>query len=401
LIPITNNKSQIKLMTVSEIINQLGEDRELYFNAVSPPIIQTSNFAFNDFASLRAAFEDEMSTPLYTRGRNPTSDMLRQKLAALDGAEDALVLNSGASAIFCAVVPHLQAGDHLISVRKPYTWAWKLFDHFLPRFGVTTTYVDGTDVANFEAAIRPTTKVIYLESPNTLTFELQDLAAVAQLAKKHRIVTVIDNSYCTPLFQQPHLLGIDLCLQSATKYISGHSDTVAGVLTGSASHIKQAFSFEAHHAGAFVSPFNAWLLLRGLRTLPIRLKHIAESTERVVSFLKKHRAVEKVFFPFDSDFPQIELAKKQMRGAAGLLTIVLKDATYAKIERFALGLSAFLLAVSWGGHESLVMPKCAGIRPEDFDSTNEEHRMVRLYIGLEEADWLIADLERGLDSLHN
>ena len=384
-------------MHLSQIINELAEDRELYFNAVSPPIVQTGNFVFNDFASLRGAFDDEMSTYLYSRGINPTVDILRKKLAALDEAEDCLVLNSGASAIFCAVMSNVQAGDHIVSVRKPYTWAWKLFDHILPRYAVATTYIDGRYIENFEAAIQPNTKVIYLESPNTLTFDLQDLEAVARLAKSKGIVTVIDNSYCTPLFQKPHRLGIDLSLQSATKYIGGHSDTVAGVLTGSKAMIKQIFDREALNTGAFVSPFNGWLLLRGLRTLPIRLKHISESTQKVVNFLKNHPKIEKVYFPFDPDFPQYDLAQKQMTGACGLVTIALKAESYAEIEAFAKALKHFLLAVSWGGHESLIMPKCAGLRPEEFKADEEEHRLIRLYIGLEAADYLINDLAQALE----
>ncbi len=150
-------------MDISYILNELGEDRAQYFNAVAPPIIQTSNFAFSSFADLRAAFADEMSTYVYTRGINPTVDILRQKLAALDGAEDALVLNSGASAIFCAVLALVKSGDHIVSVQKPYTWAWKMFDNILPRFGVATTYVDGTLLENFENALRPETRIIYLE----------------------------------------------------------------------------------------------------------------------------------------------------------------------------------------------------------------------------------------------
>ncbi len=386
-------------MHYSHIINELAEDREHYFNAVSPPIVQTSNFVFNDFASLRGAFEDEMSAYLYSRGVNPTVDILRQKLAALDEAEDCLVLNSGASAIFCAVMSNVQAGDHIVSVHKPYTWAWKLFDNILPRYNVSTTYVDGTLIENFEAALQPNTRVIYLESPNTLTFDLQDLEAVARLAKSRGIVTIIDNSYCSPLFQKPHRFGIDLSLQSATKYIGGHSDTVAGVLTGSKAMIKQIFDREALNTGAFISPFNGWLLLRGLRTLPIRLKHISESTQKVVTFLKNHPAIERVYFPLDPDFPQYELAKKQMTGACGLVTIALKVERYEQVEEFAKTLKHFLLAVSWGGHESLIMPKCAGLHPEEFDATNQEHRLVRLYLGLEEVDYLIEDLKQALDSL--
>jgi cystathionine beta-lyase/cystathionine gamma-synthase len=392
--PMTTNTPHI-----SHIINELAEDRTQYFNAVSPPIIQTSNFVFDDFASLRAAFDDEMSAHLYTRGLNPTVDILRKKLAALDEAEDCLVLNSGSSAIFAAVVSNVEAGDHIISVHKPYTWAWKLFDQFLPRFGVSTTYVDGTKIENFEAAIQFNTKVIYLESPNTLTFELQDLEAIATLAKSKGIVTIIDNSYCTPIYQKPHTLGIDLCMQTASKYIGGHSDTIAGILTGSRPMMKKIFDREALNAGLFTSPFNAWLLLRGLRTLPIRLKHISESTQKVFEFLKQHPKIEQIYFPFDPDFAQYSLAKKQMSGACGLMTIALKTTKYEQIEGFVNNLQHFLLAVSWGGHESLVMPKAAGIQPNNFDCNNQEHRLVRIYVGLEEADYLIEDLAQALKQL--
>src|SRR5256885_3900822 len=168
---------------VSYIINELAEDRENYFNAVAPPIIQTSNFAFKKVDDLRKAFEDEMADYLYSRGINPTVDILRKKLAALDRAEDCLVFNSGAAAIFAGVLANVKSGDHIVSVRNPYTWAQRMFDVILPRFGVTTTYVDGTSVRNFEEALKPNTTFIYLESPNSWTYELQDLKKVSSLAK--------------------------------------------------------------------------------------------------------------------------------------------------------------------------------------------------------------------------
>src|SRR5688500_9573176 len=221
------------MSNLSFIINELAEDRELYFNAISAPIIQTSNFAFKKVDDLRSNFEDEMSGYLYSRGLNPTVDILRQKLAALDDAEDCLVFNSGAAAIFASVLANVKSGDHIVSVDKPYTWAQKMFNDILPRFNVSTTYIDGTDIQNFERAILPNTTIIYLESPNSWDFALQDLKAVAELAKAEGILTICDNSYCSPLYQRPLELGIGLVLQSATKYISGHSDVVAGVLTGS------------------------------------------------------------------------------------------------------------------------------------------------------------------------
>jgi cystathionine beta-lyase/cystathionine gamma-synthase len=381
-------------MDISYIINELAEDRENYFNAIAPPIIQSSNFAFKTVDEMRGAFADEYSTYLYSRGLNPTVDILRKKLAALDNAEDCLVFNSGASAIFAAVLANVKSGDHIVSVSKPYTWAQKMFNDILPRFGVTTSYIDGTDIENFERAILPNTTVIYLESPNSWDFAIQDLRAVAELAKAENIVTIIDNSYCTPVYQRPLDYGIDLTLQSGTKYIGGHSDTVAGVLSGSSKMIERIFNSEYMNIGSGITPFNAWLLIRGLRTLPMRLERITKSTSQVISYLKQHEKVEAVIFPFDESFPQYQLAKQQMVGACGLFTFIIKVTAVEQIEKFCNNLKHVLMAVSWGGHESLVIPKCAGMPQADFDVLNREHRMIRMYVGLEEPAYIISDLEQ-------
>lgn len=386
-------------MDISYIINELGEDREHYYNAIAPPIMQSSNFAFKKVDDLRKAFADEYSTYLYSRGLNPTVDILRKKLAALDNAEDCLVFSSGASAIFASVLANVKSGDHIVSVRKPYTWAQRMFNVILPRFGVTTTYIDGTDIGNFERAILPNTSLIYLESPNSWDYAIQDLKAVADLAKSENIVTICDNSYCTPIYQRPIDFGIDMSLQSATKYIGGHSDAVSGVLCGSRSMMEKIFNSEYMTAGNGISPFNAWLLIRGLRTLPMRLNHITQSTQQLVQYLKQHSKVEEVLFPLDESFPQYELAKRQMQGGCGLLSFVIKAETINKIETFCESLQHILMAVSWGGHESLVLPKCAGIKPGWFKADNKTHRMLRLYVGLEEPKYLIEDLERGFATL--
>jgi cystathionine beta-lyase/cystathionine gamma-synthase len=385
-------------MDLSYIINEYAEGREAYFNAVAPPIIQTSNFAFKTVNELRNSFEDEYSTYLYSRGLNPTVDILRKKLAALDGAEDCLVFNSGAAAIFASVLANVKSGDHIISVQNPYTWAKKLFEVILPRFNVTHTYVDGINIQHFADAITPNTTLIYLESPFSWLYNLQDLQAVATLAKQHNIITIIDNSYCTPIYQQPISFGIDLVLQSATKYIGGHSDVVAGVLSGSKAIIERIFNSEYNTIGSGIQPFNAWLLIRGLRTLPMRLERISKTTLTVIDYLQNHPKVEEVIFPFLPSFPQYELAKQQMTGACGLLTFVIKATTIHQIETFCESLHHILMAVSWGGYESLIVPKCAGIQPTDFDVTNKEHRMLRLYIGLEDAEYLIKDLDKAFKS---
>ena len=216
-------------MDLSYIINEYAEERENYFNAVAPPIIQSSNFVFRTVDEMRQAFADEYSTYLYSRGLNPTVDILRKKLAALDDAEDCLVFNSGAAAIFAAVLANVKSGDHIVSVQNPYTWAQRMFDKILPRFGVTTSYIDGRYIENFERAILPNTKVIYLESPNSWDYALQDLRAVAALAKAENIVTICDKSYCQPITQQPISLEMNCPLQSPTKTIIGPTDKLAGV----------------------------------------------------------------------------------------------------------------------------------------------------------------------------
>jgi cystathionine beta-lyase/cystathionine gamma-synthase len=384
---------------LSYIINQLGEDREQYFNAVAPPIIQTSNFAFNTVDELRIGISDEFESTLYSRGNNPTLDILRKKLAALDGAEDALVFSSGVSAASIPVIANVEQGDHIICVNKPYSWTHKLFNNLLPRFGITTTMIDGTRIENFEKAIQSNTKIIFLESPNTFTFELQDIEAVAKLAKSKNILTMIDNSYCSPLYQQPVKMGIDLCMQTATKYIGGHSDTVAGVVSGSKEMIKKIFAADFLNIGAIISPFNAWLLLRSLRTFELRVERSSGSAQKIVSHFENHPKISKMFYPFSKLFLQNDLAKKQMKKPGGLFTIALKTNSIENIEIFCNSLKRFLMAVSWGGHESLVFPVCASIKKEDYNPQNAEHNLVRFYIGLEDAEVLIEDIEKGLEKV--
>lgn len=388
-------------MDISYIINELGEEREHYFNAITPPIMQTSNFAFNTVNDMRGLFKDEYSGYIYSRGRNPTVDILRTKLAALDGAEDCLVFNSGDAAIFASVLANVKSGDHIISVREPYSWAKKTFTQILPRFNVNTTFIDGREPENFVKARQDNTTIIYLESPNSWGYELQDLATVAAFAKQHGIITICDNSYCSPVYQQPISMGIDLVLQSATKYIGGHSDTVGGVLSGSRAMIERIFNNEYNNIGSGIQPFNAWLLLRGLRTLPMRLERISKTTRAIIDYLKQQPLVEEVIFPLDPSFPQYELAKKQMKGGCGLLTFVVKATKIEELEMFCESLRHIRMAVSWGGHESLVIPACGGILREQFDPGNRQHRMIRLYTGLEDAPYLVDDLEQAFGKIKN
>lgn len=381
-------------MDLSYILNELGEERALYFNAIAPPIVQTSNFAFDTVDDMRKRFEDEMGGYIYSRGLNPTVDILRKKLAALDGAEDALVFNNGAAATFAGIMANIKSGDHIISVEHSYSWTKHLFEKILPRFQISTTYVDGTDIRNIEHALRPNTALIYLESPTSWYLELQDLEAVATLAKSRKITTLIDNTYATGVYQRPFEMGIDLVMQTATKYISGHSDTLGGVLSGSKEMMRKIFLSEYMCIGSGIQPFNAWLLLRGLRTLPARLERIERTTVRIWEYLKAHPKIESLIYPFDPVYPQYDLAKKQLKAAPGLISFYVKLFTADEIEAFCDGLKHFKMAVSWGGHESLLIPKLATMPKETFDAANKDHRMMRIYVGLEDAEYLIQDLNR-------
>ena len=381
-------------MDLSFILNELGEERSEYFNAVAPPIIQTSNFRVKKVEELKKLFADEYSGYLYSRGRNPTVDILRKKLAALDQAEDCLVFNSGAAAIFVAVLANVNAGDHIISVENPYSWVKRMFDLIFKRFNIETTYIAGTEIEQFEKALRPNSRFVYLESPNSWSFAIQDIRKVAAFAKSRNLVTLMDNSYCTPIYQKPILMGIDICMQTATKYIGGHSDTLGGILTGSGLMMKKIFDCEYMAVGSGIQPFNAWLLIRGLRTLDTRLAQITATTREVLTFLKNHPAVESVLFPLDNSFPQYELARKQMENACGLISFFVKARERKEIVRFCENLKHIMMAVSWGGHESLILPRCAGLNDNEFDKDDRDHRMLRLYVGLESAEYLIRDLDQ-------
>ena len=382
-------------MDLDHILDHLGEDRDALMHAVVPPVFQSGNFSYPTVAAMRETVQQEFDRPLYTRGYNPTVAMLRKKVAALEGAEDALVFSSGSAAIAAAVIAFVQAGDHVVCVRKPYSWTRKLLDELLARFGVEVTYVDGTDPENYRRACRENTRLFILESPNSLTFELQDLSAVAAIAKEQGVLTLCDNSFNSPLFQRPIEHGIDLVAHSATKYLNGHSDVVAGVLAGSQAHIRQVMAKEFMTLGAAPSPHDAWLLIRGLRTLGLRMHRSADSAARVARFLEAHPKVARVHWPGLESHQQHALASRQMERVAGLMSIELDAPDEAAVERFCDGLQRFLIAVSWGGYESLQFPVCALKGPSGY-YTDLPFTLVRLYVGLEDPDHLIADLDQAL-----
>jgi cystathionine beta-lyase/cystathionine gamma-synthase len=375
---------------ISSILNELGEDG-FAFNPVSIPIYETSNFCFQSFTEFQQALSQEDEAHLYTRGNNPTVEVVEKKLAALEGGAKAKLFAAGVGAISSAVMAFVESDDHVVCVRDCYNWTNTLLTQYLRRFRVDVTFVDGKDPAEWEAAIRDTTKVFYLESPTTFMFELQDLAAVAQIAQRRQIKTIVDNSWATPYFQNPLEFGIDLVAHSCSKYIGGHSDVVGGALIGSEQDINRIFNTEFLNIGSVPGPFESWLLLRGLRTLPVRMRQHQQNTAQVIEFLRQHPQVAEVFYPYHPDHPQYALARRQMRGGSGLFSFRLKTTDIAQIAQFTDTLQHFRRAVSWGGYESLVLP-FAVTRSQEPHKIN----VVRLHIGLETPELLIEDLARAL-----
>ena len=376
---------------ISFIINNLGEDSPNHDHSVVPPLIQSSNFHFNTIAAFTQALANEKDIPIYSRGNNPTVSLLAQKIAALENAQDCLLFGSGSAAIASAIMSQVKTGDHVICVQSPYSWTYKLLTELLNRFKVEVSFVDGTDINAITGALKENTTLLVLESPNTIYFDLQDLEACAVFAHKNNITTVIDNSYSSPLGQNPINFGIDLVCHSATKYLNGHSDVVAGAVCGSKEKINQIFYSEFMTLGGILSPFNAWLLLRGLRTLPIRLEAIGRTTYAVVEHLSTHAKIAKIHYPHHKSHAQYELAQRQMSHNTGLFSVELATSDMAKISTFCESLKRFKMAVSWGGYDSLILPTCIF-----RTATAQPVNLVRISIGLEPAGELIADLDQAL-----
>jgi len=379
---------------IAEAATLLAHDEPFPGGAVVPPIYQTSLFTFANYAEMADTFAGRRKQPIYSRGDNPTVMEFEARVAALEGAEAARGFSSGMAAISATVLAFVGAGERIVAVRHCYGDAYRLFERLLPRLNIKVDYVDGSDVDAVAAAL-PGAKLLYLESPTSMMFELQDLEALTALARAQGIVTTIDNSWATPLFQKPIRHGVDLVLHSASKYLSGHSDTVAGVVAGSAAHIQHINEQTYGYLGGKLSPFEGWLLLRGLRTLPLRLPHHMKSGLALAERLKAHPLVERVNHPVYSNHP----GKKTLAGYGGLFSFEVTDEV--DIPVFVDALKYFRIGVSWGGHESLVVPAKASL--EQTPGLNSmarfgvSPRTIRFNVGLESVEDLWADTAQAFE----
>ena len=371
----------------------LCDDEEHVHNPVVGPIYQTSLFTFPNYAAMEQAFAGSPRGYVYSRVGNPTVDDFERRIAALEEAEVARGFASGMAAISATVLSLVKAGDRMIAVRNCYGDAYRFFEKLLPRLGVKVDYIDGADSEAVETAL-PGAALLYLESPTSMVFELQHIGRLAEAANKVGAVTVVDNSWATPVFQKPITHGADLVLHSASKYIGGHSDTVAGVVAGRAHLVDRINSLTHPYLGAKLSPLEAFLLTRGLRTLPLRLKRHMNSALAIAERLKAHPHVVKVHHPVYSNHP----GRSTLLGFSGLFTFEVDEAI--DIPIFADALKLFRLGVSWGGHESLAVPVAASLAQtpgvNSFSRFGVSPRAIRLHVGLEDPEMLWADLDKAL-----
>ena len=374
--------------TPEDICAHVGDEYARFGGAIVPPIYQNSLFVQPTDVNGVAP-----GGYVYTRVENPTVDIAERKVAALEGADGALCFGSGMGAISSAIMHFVRANCHIVMVGTSYGPAMNFMRNYLgPRFGVTHTMVVGGDVAEIENAIRPETTLIYLESPSSCVFMMQDLAEVAKIAKARGIGTCIDNSYATPLHQQPLRHGIDVVVHTASKYLGGHSDIIAGVLAARREIIESIQHNERELMGAIMDPHQAWLLIRGIRTLPVRVRQHGQSARQVVKFLENHPKIKRVFYPGSDTYAQPELFDKYLTGTNGLISFV-PTGSEEQVIGFINSLHMFQRGVSWGGFESLICPIAWS---EEAERYGVPKNLVRIHVGLEDVNTLIADLDRAL-----
>ncbi|REL36011.1 methionine gamma-lyase [Thalassotalea euphylliae] len=381
-----------------------GRINDEQFGSLATPLYQTSTFVFDNAMQGANRFAGEEAGFIYTRLGNPTTRQLEMRVAAMEGVEDAAATATGMGAVSGALLANLSAGDHLIASKAVYGCSYALMAHQLTKWGIEVTFVDMTNIDDIEASIQPNTKVIFLESPINPNLVVLDIESIGKLAKKHQLISIIDNTFLTPILQQPAQFGFDLIVHSATKYLNGHGDVVAGIICGSADMISHIKLSVLKDIGATISPHDAWLILRGLKTLPIRVEQHCKSAQIVAEFLAQHPMVDKVHYPGLKEHQGYKFIGKQMKAAGGVIAFEIKGDIAegaALINRMKL----FSIAVSLGDAESLIqhpasMTHSPYSQEERLDAGISD-TLIRISVGLEYVEDLIADLKQSLDQVSN
>lgn len=367
-----------------------GQEPDPSTGAIMTPIFQTSTFAQAGMGEHKG-FE-------YARTGNPTRSALEACIAALENAKYGLAFASGMAAEN-AILSLLSAGDHIIACDDLYGGSYRIFEKVMSRYNVATSYVTASNVADYEKAIRPNSKLIWLETPTNPLLRLIDIKAVADIAHRHNLLLVVDNTFASPYFQQPLDLGADIVVHSTTKYINGHSDVIGGVLVMNNQEVYESVKFFQNAAGGVPGPFDAWLTLRGIKTLAVRMRQHEENARTIASFLAEHPRVEKIYYPGLPSHPDYELAKRQMSGFGGMVSFQFKG-TAADVDKVVRRFKIFTFAESLGGVESLVCHPVSmthGSIPREIrEARGLTDTLLRLSVGIEDVADLTADLEQAL-----
>ncbi|EFH7843349.1 methionine gamma-lyase [Escherichia coli] len=377
-----------------------GQHPDPSTGSLSTPIFQTSTFVFDNAEQGAARFALEEPGYIYTRLGNPTTDALEQKMAVLEAGEAALATASGISAITTALLTLCQQGDHIVSANAIYGCTHAFLSHSLPKFGITTSFVDATNIAELKAAIRPETKVIYIETPANPTLTLVDIETVAGIAHQNDALLIVDNTFMSPYGQQPLRLGADIIVHSVTKYINGHGDVIGGVIIGKKDFIDQArYVGLKDITGGCMSPFNAWLTLRGIKTLGVRMERHSSNAMKIAQFLDNHPAITHVYYPGLLTHPQYDLYKRQMSLPGGVISFEITGG-FESGRRMINAVNLCLLAVSLGDTETLIQHPASmthsPVPPEERLKAGITDGLIRLSVGLEDPDDIIEDLQQAI-----
>ncbi|QUI64068.1 MULTISPECIES: trans-sulfuration enzyme family protein [Pseudoalteromonas] len=370
--------------------------------ALTAPLYQTSTFHFKDAAQGAARFAGEEPGYIYTRLGNPTTRELEEKVARLEGMEDAAATATGMGAVSASVLSFLQQGDHMIASSALYGCSFALFAHMLPKFGIEVSFVDLTDEHALRDAVQENTKLLFAETPINPNMTVLDLKMLGEIAKQHELLFVVDNTFMTPLLQKPVNYGADLIVHSATKYLNGHGDVVAGLVCGSKEHIELIKLTVLKDIGATISPHDAWLINRGLKTLALRVQRHCQSAQTVAEFLEAHPKVNKVYYPGLPSHPGYQFLGEQMKGAGGVIAFEI-NGSLEQGEQFINATELCTLAVSLGDPETLIQhPASMTHSPytqEERLAAGISDGLIRISVGLEDVEDIIDDLKQAFDKI--
>ena len=392
-------EQQFYLSSPEMITSHYGEEYEKYYNAIVPPIFMNSLNVFPEIDDYFNAKVHDKHTYVYGRVQNPTVRILEDKVAALEHGVAAFAFGSGMAAATTAVLSVVKTGQNIVCIRNAYGPLKNFVENYCTQhLGTTLTYVKGNEISDFEEAITDNTALVILESPSSVVFSLQDVEAVSKIAHAHGAKVYIDNSFCTPIFSNPLDMGADIVMHTASKYMGGHSDVIGGVLAVRDEELANTIVSNRELFGGIIGPMEAWLILRGLRTLSVRVKAHEEVAMQVAKYLENHPKVDKVYYTGLESHPQYALAQKQQKGNTGLITFEIKGST-EEAKKVVNSLKVFKIGVSWGGFESLACMPHMRMDEEACRWLGGRQNLIRIHCGLEGVEALLADLEQALEQI--